>query len=155
MKKDKNTILGILQELNKQYDNEPTDQTAQKIIDFVENELEASYELIVEAKEKRENKLGASILSGILMVALVGSFAKTAEVLFITFFVSSIVAFYTLKFVEKENNKTWVYRYYVVLKEKQLEKAKEDKIKNLESKYLSDSSNNEGVENESNNSSSL
>lgn len=136
MNTDQNYI-DILQALNKQYDNAPTEQTAQKIIDFVENELNISYDAIMELKEKSEMKIGASILWGMLMLTLVAAFfTKNAGVLFATFFASSITTFYILKFVEKENNKTWKFRHYVVLKKMRNEQKTQDEIAVLEDKYL-------------------
>ena len=140
------TLTDILQGLNKQYDNEPSEETAQKILDFVENELNTTYGEILRVKYQNENKIGASVLSGILMVALVAFFAKSREmILFVTFFASVIVTFFILAYVEQKNEKVWRFRHYVVLKKLRDKQKKQDEIKALEAKYLNNNSDDEGA----------
>lgn len=126
----------ILQELNKQYDNEPTEQTAQKIIDFVENELKTSYALIVEPRTRSSFKSTISLFSGAVISVITSNYVGSAWVNFVVFFISIFATFNILKFVEKQTDKTWKFRHYVVLKEKHYKEAKKAEIESLKDKYL-------------------
>jgi len=141
----KETLVGvsdhirILQKLNEFYENNPTKEAAQNIIDYVDDEIPSQS---LDPHDTQHNfvkhLLFGAILGGILNYFAMKYFGleNNKMVGVLAWIVLSALITYGIRRIEKQSVESSIFRHYLKLKKMQYAQKKQDEIAALEDKYL-------------------
>lgn len=129
----------ILQKLNELYEKNPTKETAQSIIDYVDNEIPSqSLNPYVEERNFVRHLLFGAMFGAILNYFVMKYFGlEDSKMIGLSAWIA-LTALITYGMVRLENQsvESSIFRHYLKLKKMQYEQKKQDEIKALEDKYI-------------------
>jgi len=141
----KETLVGvsdhirILQKLNESYEDNPTKEAAQGIIDYVDNEIPSqSLDPHDTQSNFAKHLLFGAFLGGILNYFAMKYFGleDNKMVGVPAWIVLSALITYGIRRVKKQSVESSIFRHYLKLKKMQYTQRKQDEIAALEDKYL-------------------
>lgn len=129
----------ILQKLNELYEKTPTKETAQSIIDYVDNEIPSQS---LNPYDKQSN-FARHLLFGAIFGAVLNYFVmkyfglEDSKMIGLSAWIAlTALITYGMDRLEKQSVESSIFRHYLKLKKMQYEQKKQDEIMALEDKYL-------------------
>lgn len=131
--------IRILQKLNESYEDSPTKEAAQKIIDYIDNEIPSQS---LDPYDTQDN-FAKHLLFGAIIGAILNYFTmklfelEDSRIIALSaWIVFSALVTYGIRRVEKQSVESSIIRHYLKLKKMQHAQRKQDEIAALEDKYL-------------------